>query len=272
VSEIPEEIVGHYREGREARRLRAGAGELEFLRTQAILARELPPPPAVVLDIGGAAGVHALPLAAKGYRLHLRDPVALHVTQAREAATTAGVTLESIETGDARRLDFGDESADALLLFGPLYHLTERADRVLAWREAHRVVRSGGVALAAGISRFASLIDGVAQGFFADGAFRRIVADDLASGQHRNPTGHPSYFTTAFFHRPEELSAEAREAGFGKVEVLAVEGPVWCAARFHAAWDDPVPRRELLEFLAQIEREPSIVGASAHFIAVARRR
>jgi len=268
---LPREIAQHYLEGREAERLRAGTGELEFLRTQVILAAALPAPPAVVLDVGGGAGVHAIPLAAKGYAIHLIDPVALHVEQSRAAAAKAGVTLASAALGDARRLTQDSGAADAVLLLGPLYHLTEREDRVTALREAHRVLKPGGVVCAAGISRFASLIDGVAKGFFADEVFRGIVEGDLESGQHRNPGNHPRYFTTAFFHRPEELAGEARDAGFPDPEILAVEGPVWSAAGFGDAWDTPVQRSALMKFLSAIEREPSIVGASAHFILTARR-
>ena len=268
---IPREIQAHYLQGREAERLRAGAGELEFLRTQAILARVLPPLPARILDVGGGAGVHAIPLAAMGHEVHLIDPVAIHLDQARAAAAEAGVTLASASTGDARHLTREAASTDAVLLLGPLYHLTERADRVAALREAHRTLKPGGVLVAAGISRFASLIDGVSKGFFADEVFRRIVEGDLTSGQHRNPGDHPRYFTTAFFHRPEELAAEVEEAAFSRPEVLAVEGPVWSSAGFEAAWSDPVQRKVLLEFLAAIDREPSIVGSSAHFLVVARR-
>jgi len=192
------------------------------------------------------------------------------VEQADEAASKAGTKLASAKVGDARALTHEADSADSVLLLGPLYHLTERADRILALREARRALKPDGVLLAAGISRFASLIDGISKGFFADETFRRIVAGDLASGQHRNPTDHPHYFTTAFFHRPEELRAEASEAGFAATQILAVEGPVWSAGAFQQAWDDPVQRDALLDFIRLLEAEPSVVGASAHFILVAR--
>ena len=96
------------------------------------------------------------------------------------------------------------------------------------------------------------------------------MAGDLASGQHRNAMNHPAYFTTAYFHRPEELAAEVHDAGFGDVEILAVEGPAWSAALFPEVWHNPVQRQCPMEFLAVIEREPSIQGARAHFMAVAR--
>lgn len=268
---IPEEIEGHYQQAVEAERLAAEQGEMERLRTQQILARELPPPPAVIFDVGGAAGVYAIPLAKQGYRVHLSDPVGLHLEQARARAEAAGVALASIVEGDARKLDAATGTADAALLLGPLYHLVERSDRLRALREAQRILKSGGILFAAAISRFASLIDGLARGFFKDPVFRKIVADDLASGQHRNPTGNDDYFTTAFFHRPEELDAEIREAGFEEVRVLAVEGPIWSAAQFSGAWEDQVQRKELMEFLLLVEREPSVLGASAHLLAVGKR-
>jgi ubiquinone/menaquinone biosynthesis C-methylase UbiE len=271
MSLISKEIEAHYQQVPESGRLLEGVGELERVRTQAILARDLPPPPAVIFDVGGAAGVYAFPLAGQGYQVHLIDPVALHLGQARSRAAASRIELASIAQGDARQLDVPDGTADALLLFGPLYHLVEHRDRLRALREAHRILKPGGTLFAAAVSRFASLIDGLSRGFFADPGFRSIVESDLASGQHRNPTNHPDYFTTAYFHRPGELADEARSAGFHDIEILAVEGPAWSAARFLEAWDDAAQRENLLGFLASVEREPSILGASAHLVAAAHR-
>jgi ubiquinone/menaquinone biosynthesis C-methylase UbiE len=155
MSLIPKEIEEHYLETRESERLSTGMGELERLRTQAILAAYLPSPPAVIFDVGGAAGVYALPLAQQGYQVHLIDPVELHLEQARSRASASGVELASISVGDARRLDVPADSAHAVLLLGPLYHLVERTDRLLALREASRILKSRGILFAAAISRFA---------------------------------------------------------------------------------------------------------------------
>jgi ubiquinone/menaquinone biosynthesis C-methylase UbiE len=271
MSAIAKEIETHYQRVREADRLSEGVGELERVRTQAILTGHLPPPPAVIFDAGGAAGVYAFPLTAQGYNVHLIDPVELHLEQARQRASQSGIELASIAQGDARGLDVPERSADAVLLLGPLYHLVDCEDRLQALREARRVLKPRGIVFAAAISHFASLIDGLSRGFFADPEFRAIVAADLASGQHRNPTNQPEYFTTAYFHRPEELAAEARDAGFRDVAVLAVEGPAWSAARFLSTWNEPAQRARLLAFLSLIESEPSIVGASAHLLAIGHR-
>lgn len=272
MSLIPKEIESHYQQTRESDRLSGGFGELERLRTQSILKRYLPPPPATILDVGGAAGVYAFPLTNQGYQVHLIDPVEQHLDQARSWASAHSVGLASITLGDARRLEFADNTGDAVLLFGPLYHLVEHNDRLRALREAHRILKPGGVLFAAAISRFASFIDGLSRGFFCDPEFRKIVADDLASGQHRNTGNRPEFFTTSYFHRPEQLTAEVSEAGFSDVQILPVEGPAWGTAHFLDAWTDDIQRQHLMDFLATIEREPSIVGASAHLIVVAHRQ
>jgi 2-polyprenyl-3-methyl-5-hydroxy-6-metoxy-1,4-benzoquinol methylase len=84
-------MLAYYEEGRERDRLlRRGLGRLEYLRTRELLARYLPPAPATVLDVGGGAGVYALPLAREGYSVHLIDAVPLHVEQARDIKLTTG--------------------------------------------------------------------------------------------------------------------------------------------------------------------------------------
>jgi 2-polyprenyl-3-methyl-5-hydroxy-6-metoxy-1,4-benzoquinol methylase len=75
----PEEILAYYARGQEDERLDQDTGQLERFRTQELLLRHLPAPPAVVLDVGGGTGQYATWLAARGYTVHLVDPVPLHV-------------------------------------------------------------------------------------------------------------------------------------------------------------------------------------------------
>jgi ubiquinone/menaquinone biosynthesis C-methylase UbiE len=271
--EVDAEILAHYEEGVERERLlRGGAGRLEYLRTRELLARYLPLPPATVLDVGGGAGAYALPLAREGYSVHLMDPVPLHVDQAREAsASQRDAPLASAVVGDARRLVWDDDSVEAVLLLGPLYHLTSRDDRLQALREAYRVVRRGGVVAAAAISRFASTYDGLLRGFLEDTRFEEIVERDVREGQHRNPTGRPEWFTTAYFHLPEELGEEAIEAGFKVEALVGIEGPGWVLSDLDSWLEDPLRRSRLLEAIRRVETEPSLLGATAHILVVGSR-
>jgi ubiquinone/menaquinone biosynthesis C-methylase UbiE len=270
-SPTPEAIAAHYASGYEADRLQQGAGQLDRERSRELLGRYLPPPPATVLDVGGGPGCHACWLAARGYQVHLIDITPLHVELARQASARQEAPLASAEVGDARALPWGAATADAVVLFGPLYHLTDRADRLLALREARRVLRPGGAFLAAAISRFASALDGLCRGFLKDPQFAEIVRRDLADGQHRNPTGRPEYFMDTFFHHPDELQGEVAEAGFAAARVYGVEGPGWLVPDFDAWWENGEYRDRLLQLARALEAEPSLSGASAHLMAVATR-
>jgi SAM-dependent methyltransferase len=248
---VPPEILAHYAEGIERPRLTA-APSLELVRTQQLLGRCLPAPPARIVDVGGGPATYAEWLAALGYDVHMVDPVPLHVEQARTVAASGPGFTASL--GDARALDGPDGSADAVLLLGPLYHLTKRKDRVGALREAARVVKPGGVVAAAAISRFASLGDGLRTGRLDDPRFAEMVDRDLVDGQHRNDTDEPSWFTTAFFHHPDELPAEVADAGLQLEAVYAVERVGLLAPDLTNRLADPAQRDQLLRYIARPSR------------------
>src|ERR671912_2390303 len=114
---IASEILEYYGDGNEEQRLTASVGRLERIRTWEIIERYLPPAPSRVLDVGGGTGVYALPLSARGYEVHLVDPVPLHVERARQLSSASDAPLASAEVGDARRLPRRDATIDLMLLF-----------------------------------------------------------------------------------------------------------------------------------------------------------
>jgi ubiquinone/menaquinone biosynthesis C-methylase UbiE len=273
---LDDQVLAHYASSPrpEDERLRRGTGRIEFLRTQELVRRYLDSErPSRVLDVGGASGVHAEWMAADGHHVHVVDAVPRHVQQAAERGQSPSAPFTA-SLGDARDLDTADESVDAVLLLGPLYHLVERADRVQALTEARRVLRPAGVVMAAGISRFASLLDGVAHGWLADPDFAAIVAGDLATGVHSNLTGRDEWFTNAYFHRPDELPVEGRDAGLDIEAVLAIEGPGYWAVRSTTGRDGTLTDddlRPVLETARAVEGEASLLGASPHMLLIARR-
>ncbi|HET9267581.1 MAG TPA: hypothetical protein VFO31_05435, partial [Vicinamibacterales bacterium] len=122
-----------------------------------------------------------------------------------------------------------------------------------------------------GISRFASALDGLARVLAVDPAFVRMRDRDLVDGQHRNDTTRADYFTTAYFHRPEELGDELAAAGFADARVLGVEGPAWIVADFDARWADPVLHADMMAVARAVEAEPAMLGVSAHLLAIGRK-
>jgi SAM-dependent methyltransferase len=268
---IEQAIAAYYEQAPEETRLEQIPFRLEEIRTRELIQRYVPAPPATVLDVGGAAGAYAIWLAEAGYTAHLIDAVPRLVAEASRRSAALSRPLASCQVSDARALPVADGYADITLLLGPLYHLTDGADRARALLEAARVLKPGGLVFAAAISRYASALDGLGRDLFADARFGAIVDQDLREGQHRNPTERLDYFTTAYFHRPEDLRAEVQNAGLELEGLYGLEGPGWFLPDLADRWADPRRRGDLLRLARQFEAQPSTLGISAHLLAVARK-
>ncbi len=270
---MSQDIIDHYnRDGYEDTRLQQGKGRLEYLRTKEILGRYIPGGSPIVVDIGGGTGPYAFWLAEKGCEVHLRDLTSRHVEMAREKNMTASAPLASVEVSDARTLSLPDNWADFILLMGPLYHLTERQDRIAALQESSRVLKQGGRVFCAAVSRFASLFDGFCSQLYDDPEYAGIVDQDLRNGQHRNIEGK-EYFTTAYFHEPQEFRGEIEAAGLECEKLIGVEGPIVLMREVDEWIGRGGPYLDIaLKYMRQIEEEESLLGVSFHFLAVVRRK
>jgi SAM-dependent methyltransferase len=266
-------MLEHYGKGEEADRLTtSNAGQLEFERTQEIVLRHLPPPPAVIADIGGGPGRYTLWLARLGYRVVHRDVVPLHVEQLLAAA---GVELDAASAidsavGDARSLDLAAESVDAVLLLGPLYHLTRRPDRVQALREARRVVRPGGSVFGVAISRWAVRYDGVLRLRLYEQvpSMLEVIAPLERTGVF--PPLWPGSFT-AYTHRPGQLRAEFVSAGLAVADLVSVECGAFLLPDIGERMADPASRQVIMDSARAVERVPELMGLGSHLLATGLR-
>ncbi len=279
----------HYQRGEEADRLvTSGHGQLEFERTQEIVLRHLPPPPAVIADIGGGPGRYAVWLARLGYRVVHRDVVPLHVEQMQAAAVTDPTPGQAIDTaasaaidaavgvmidaavGDARSLDLADASVDAVLLLGPLYHLARRAERVQALREARRVVRPGGPVFGAAISRWAARYDGVLRLRLYEQVPAMLEAIGPLERTGVLPPLEPGWFT-GYTHRPGQLRAEFTSAGLAVADLVSVECGAFLLADLSERMADPAARQVIMDSARAVERVPELMGLGTHLLATGMR-
>jgi len=241
--------------------------QLEKIRTQEIILRYLKPS-MIIADIGGATGAYSFWLHDMGHKVHLLDAAEFHIETATKISITDNKPLASISLGDARQLPFDDEQFDIVLLFGPLYHLQDKHDRIKSLAEAKRVLKKGGVLLAATISRHASLFDGFWQGFIDDPAFENILQQDLEDGNHFNPVNNPMYFTDAHFHTQKEIEEEFMKAGFSDFNKIAIEGFGWLVPDFMKRWNDEDSRNKMLKYIKQTETDRIMIGMSAHVMTI----
>ena len=150
-TEILNAFYGEFNEDNRLRKSRQG--QLEYFITMHYIHRFLKPGDRV-LEIGAGTGRYSVALAAEGYRVSAVELVESNLNVLKERAGG----LKNIEAyrGDALDLSrFRDGAFDVTLLFGPMYHLYDEADRHKALDEALRVTKPGGTLLAAFLSAHA---------------------------------------------------------------------------------------------------------------------
>ena len=273
-----DEIYEFYNNGAEIGRLERGLGKVEFLRTKEILARYVDTGK-VIYDIGGGIGMYAAWLAKNGNEVHLIE-LAENAVEYAKANMMQDCQFVA-ETGDARHINRLDESADVVLLMGPLYHLRDRKDRMQTLRESLRVLKKGGLLVAAGISKFSSMtwalsVYGEKKNenlveFLDDPVFFNMIKGEMTTGDHIRPKEYSKFIAESYFTTAEEMKAEIAEAGFAVEKAIAVEGCIWFTPHREEKWEDETSRERLLDIVRMTESEPEMMGMSPHFLVVARK-
>ncbi len=273
------EIYEFYNNGAEIGRLERGLGIVEFHRTKEILSRYIDKGE-VVYDIGGGIGMYAAWLAKKGNEVHLIE-LAENAVEYAKANMMQDCHFVA-EAGNALQVNRPNESADVVLLMGPLYHLRDREERLQALREAFRVLKKGGLLVAAGISMFSSMtwalsVYGEKKNenlveFLDDPVFFNMIKSEMTIGDHIRPKEYPKFIAEAYFTTSEEMKSEIAEVGFAVEKAIAVEGCIWFTPHLQEKWEDDASRERLLDIVRMTETEPEMMGMSPHFLVVARKK
>ena len=275
-------VLAGYNAGTERNRLREGIGLIEFERTKEVLLEKLPPPPAVIYDIGGAYGEYAWWLALRGYEVHLFDLSETNIAMSAELAVEyPGTRLASATVCDARAIPRPEASADAVLLMGPLYSITEYGERILAIRESRRLLKPGGLLFSAALTPYSVLVSRLAVYHENDTPKRRelddpavmaIIERALEDGCYINPEKKiANGIGSSHLHTAKALREELLAGGFGMTVVHGVMGGAWLAPNIHELMLNESTRRTLMKTVRLLDTHEEIIGLSGHLLAVSRK-
>jgi S-adenosylmethionine-dependent methyltransferase len=265
-------VLAYYEVFDEWSRLETPQGRLELVRALELIDREVAPGSAV-LDLGGGPGRYALALTRRGHRVVLADPSAVQLDVARERAREAGLVFPIVEA-DARSLDgHADGAYDAVLAFGPFYHLIDAVDRERAAAEVARVLRPGGVLLAQIMPRLSGVRGILERASYAPahvgtGALRRVLHD----GNFVNASAQG--FPVGWYPHAEEARALFAGAGLVETGFESLRGIACGREAALLALRDPHPDRfaEAMDVLRATARDPAVIALGDYAVWTGRRR
>ncbi|WP_107037216.1 class I SAM-dependent methyltransferase [Brumimicrobium mesophilum] len=262
---ISRDLEIFYNKASEETRLEKGMGIYEFERIKSLIEKYIPFEKSKIIDVGGGTGKYSEWLAKKGHQVHLVEPVMKHLITAQNRANNLKNKF-TVHEGESRNLNFQDNSADLVILHGPLYHLQKKEDRDLTIKEAKRVLKKDGIILGFAINSTASTVVGLMNGLIHKKPFLDMCKEELTTGVHNPPDDFPWLLAEGYYHKPEQLKAEFTDQDLIYLNTYAVEGMIWLDKNYFKSMQDEEKRETLLELLKLTENDKNVLQFSPHMM------
>ncbi len=134
-----ENLINHYNKHNESKRLKNKHANIEFVTAMKYI-HEYVKNSSSILDIGAAMGAYSVPLSEEGFNVTAFELVKHNI---REIEINHP-SIKCIEGNAINLKGIPDDSYDAILLFGPMYHLISYEEKLQALKEAKRVLKPNG--------------------------------------------------------------------------------------------------------------------------------
>lgn len=266
-------VKKYYNEFDEKNRLiKDYSGRFEYEMTMKILTKYLPSK-AKILDLGGAAGAYTIPLAKKGYEMYLADLSEKLIDQAKEQIEKENIEkVKSCDIVNAIDLSiYENEQFDAVLLFGPLYHLLTIEERQKSIKEINRVLRKGGLVFASFIPYLAGSIA------IIDRYIRHPEQVDINSlvkvfntGEFNNTSNNG--FQEGSYIKSEEIVKLFKNNNFEKEEILSIRGFGYEKEEKLYNIKDKEMFKTIIELIQETANQKEIIETCGHAMYIGKKR
>lgn len=268
-----EKVKKYYKEFAEKDRLvRDASGRLEYAMTMKQLQDYLPPR-ATILDLGGAAGAYSIPLAKMGYQMVLADLSEELIEQAKETIARENIpnmlSCDVVNAIDLRRYE--DKQFDAVILFGPLYHLTEQTEREKCIQEVYRVLKQGGLVFVSFIPYLSGSI-AILDRYFRhpEQVNKENLMEVFASGKFQNLDGKG--FQEGYYPTAKEMEELFNKSQFKKEKILSIRGIGYEKEEQIDGILEKEMQQTVLHLIEKTATCPEIIEMCGHAMYIGRKR
>ena len=166
--------------------------------------------------------------------------------------------------GNALKLRrFENDTFDVTLLFGPMYHLFTKEDKVRALCEAKRVTKPGGIIFVAYVmNEYSILTYGFKQKHIAE-----CVRDGRISEEFQCMSAPSDLYG---YVRIEQIDALNQEAGLERIKIITPDGPANYMRQVLNSLTEEEFELFIQYHLSTCERQ-DLIGAAAHTVDILRK-
>lgn len=262
------ELELYYNKFNEEKRLDSRHGQVEFITSMKYIHKYLPtdrePSDIKILDIGAGTGRYSIALAEEGYDVTAVEFVKYNLGILKQKYDSIKNTVKGSLTamqGNAVKLKkLEDNTFDVTLLFGPMYHLFGKEDKLKALSEAKRVTKQGGIILVAYCMNEYSVLTYA----FKERNILQCVEEGRLSEDYKT-LSQPEHLYD--YMRIEDIDLLNEELGLKRLQIISPDGP----ANYIRPFLNQLSEEEFKYFieyqLATCER-PDLIGAGAHTVDI----
>lgn len=211
---------------------------------------------AKILDLGAGTGRYAISLAKEGF-----DVSAVELVKKNLDVMNSKHERIKIWPGNALDLHFlEDETFDITIMFGPLYHLQTKEEKLKALSEARRVTKKNGIIFAAYImNEYSILMYAFLKHKIKDCIKNKSITKDF----HALTTEKDLYS----YLRLEDINELQKLSGLKRLEMFAQDGPSDYMRQMLNSLDEE-EFSLFLEYHLETCQRPELLGASSHVVDV----
>lgn len=252
-----QELIKYYNKFNEEKRLNTKHGQVEYLTSLKYInmyLREMNNPS--IIDIGAGSGRYSAFLADNGYQVTAVDLIKHNVRKIEALKKNI-----KIFQGNAINLKkFKDESFDLTLLFGPMYHLLTKEEKLKALNEAKRITKTKGIIMVAYcMNDYAIITHG-----FKDNHIIECLNDNQLDKDFHCLTKENSLYSMV---RLEDIDELNKLTNLNRVKIITTDGPANYMRSTLNKMDDKT-FNIFLEYHFKTCERMDMIGAAAHTLDI----
>lgn len=250
-----ENLIKYYNKFNEDKRLTRRRGEVEFITSLKYIKEYLNPNDKII-DIGAGTGRYSIELEKLGYDVTAVELVKHNIKQIEQKSNTIKTIL-----GNAINLKkIKDNTYDLTLLFGPMYHLITKEEKIQAINEAKRITKKDGIIMIAYCMNDYAIIQ---HGFIDNNIKEAIKNNEINNSFHVSPKKTDLYSRLTL----DEINELNKITNLKRIKIITPDGPTNYIRKTLNKMDDETFELFMKYHLSTCERM-DLIGAAAHTLDI----